>query len=180
LFVLLTTVSAGDGCCGGHATHYAPSHCDSCCGHVDCCTEKKQRRGLFARFGRKSCDDCCDPCYTAPSCGSCCEVVCCEEKKSRFSFGGLFRRKSKDCCDDCCHTPCCDSGCGSHVTYPAAHPAAPAPVQPGTPAEGIKKMPKPADEKKIEADKPKGALLMPQAPVTPTGARVEPELKNPF
>ena len=56
--------------------------------------------------------------------------------------------------------------------------SAPTPAAPGKPVEAIKKMPSP-DEKKIEADK-KGAAVMPQAPVTPTGAQVEPELKNPF
>ena len=196
-FVLLTTVSAGDSCCGTavHAAPVASASCgcsDGCCGTVSDCCEKPKRRGLFARRS-KSCDTCCDTCApvcSAPACAptSCCGTVssccdtCCEAKPRRRLFG----RRSKDCCA----TPCCDSGCGSgcgDVVHPApahGHIIAPAiPVAPATPntkpAETIKKMPK-ADDKPGEIEKPKGASIMPQAPVTPTGAKVETEAKNPF
>ncbi len=178
LFVLLTTVSAGDSCCGAPAHHAAPSCCDSCCGTVVECCHEKPRRGFFSR--KRSCEvPCCDTCSTpccapAPTCGSCCEVTCCEAKPRR----SFFRRKSKECCE----VPCCDScGCGAPVGHPIIAPAQPgAQPQQGPAPEAIKKMPKPADEKKIEADKPKGASLMPQAPVTPTGVQIETGSKNPF
>lgn len=193
-FVLLTTVSAGDTAAAAPA-HAAPAPvaaasccgggCDSCCGTVTDCCEKPRRRGLFARKRSSCCETtCCDTCAPAccaPTCApvsSCCGAVssccdtCCEAKPRR----SWFRKRSKDCCE----APCCDScGCGSAVGYPApVHVAPAAPAGQQKPAETIKKMPN-LEEKKIEGDK-KGASVMPQAPVTPTGAKIETEAKNPF
>ena len=50
-----------------------------------------------------------------------------------------------------------------------SHPVMP--VEPGKSIEPIKKMPK---------DDGKGVLIAPVAPVTPAGARIETEVKNPF
>lgn len=209
-FVLLTTVSAGQCCGGPAVVTSAPAVASSCggsCGAVsDCCaTEcKKPRRGLFSRS--KKCDDCCDTCTpvcTAPAaapascCGSVasCEPSCdcnCEKPKRR-----LFSRKSKDCCPTACDT------CGSAVVAPApaviGHPApainhgapihggtiinttpiTPGVIVPSKPVEPIKSMPK-GEDKKPTIEEKKGALLLPNAPLTPTGAKVETEGKNPF
>lgn len=188
------TSSCG-GCCGT-ATE--------CC--VTECCEKPKKHSFFSR--KKAKPECCDcvPTCCAPAAEPCCGstsscVTCCEEthKKPRFS---LFKKKKPECCPPC--DSCgCDHGHTTPVHAAPSHggpvhtmPMAPShggtiitpgvPLAPGTGApagkavEPIKKMPKDVekkDEKKIEN---KGATLAPMPTVTPTGARIETEAKNPF
>jgi hypothetical protein len=139
---------------------------------------------------------CAAPACATASCGSTCDSCCHEKKPSFFDKLKAKCAKKGSCCPETCDT--CGAGYAGAVSsgcsgcapaasapitgVPAAMPSPGAPIigvpvtpeVPGKAIEPIKKMPK---------DEGKGASLAPvapTAPVTPAGARIETEVKNPF
>jgi len=193
--VVSTPIPGGCGAGGCGAGGWGAT-CDSC--GTECCAKPSFCERLKARFHKpKACCEtaceapcapaCAAPVVAAPSCGTCgstCDA-CNDGCGKKHSFFGRFKgRKHKgDCCApacDSCNTGCGSTGYGSTGSTGCAgcapapgviNPAPIGPVEPGKSIEPIKKMPK---------DDGKGAMMAPVAPVTPAGAKIETEGKNPF
>ena len=140
--------------------------------------------------------------HVGSACDCGCAVDCCEPacKPSLLSrLRGRFHR-SKDCCEPACDT--CGTtavaapvaGCtnckpagvlapaapGAPVALPSALPTAPAQVMPSAPAAPLTQPAAPEQIKKGPKEDGKGAFLNGIPSLTPTGARVETDAKNPF
>ena len=194
--IVSTPIPGGCGAGGG-----CGSTCDSCAS--DCCAKPSFCDRLKAKFHKSSpcCESTCAPTCAAPAptcaapapacapascgCGSTCDT-CCAEKKPSFFDRLKAKHKKSDCCPSTCDTcgagyagavsgGCagCAPAAGTIINAPAPGAPAGSPL-PGKTIEPIKKMPK---------DDGKGASILPSipvVPVTPAGARIETEVKNPF
>jgi hypothetical protein len=110
----------------------------------------------------------------------CCSDGCCENVGLFARLRGRFGRKGGCCEADCGCGGCGGNGCGAGA-YGAGPGLAPGQIQPGQPGGPERlKMPKGEGEKGKDQKGGKETAT-PTAPVlTPTGAKVETEVKNPF
>jgi len=195
------------GSCGGSCGAVSDTCCDTSCDCAPSCKHKHARRQKHHKCNDCA-PVCCDTCApaAAPTCGSvsscgcdtCCETTCCQPKK----HGGFFSRfrKHKDCCAPTCDTcdscDSCGSGGGAVGGCPNCAPAGGAPaggapvgqplpsVIPGAPGPinpGVQQTPEQIKQNPKEDNKGgKGAMLQGTPILTPTTAKVETQLKNPF